>query len=103
MRAPTLTRGKAPSPWSYATTSSLPSGITNTDGVTGTASPRYNMILPTVWGIHQTLSLGYDFKTTNNDILFGGVSVFPSTSEVDQFVATYSGGLADPTARRTRQ
>ncbi|HWD57328.1 MAG TPA: ShlB/FhaC/HecB family hemolysin secretion/activation protein [Stellaceae bacterium] len=81
---------------SYATTNSLPSGITNTTGITGTASPRYNMLLPTVWGIRQTLSLGYDFKTTNNNILFGGVSVFPSTSEVDQFSATYSGGLADP-------
>ena len=81
---------------SYATTSSLPSGITNTTGVTGTASPRYNMPLPTVWGIRQSLSLGYDFKTTNNNILFGGVSVFPSTSEVDQFSATYSAGLADP-------
>lgn len=81
---------------SYATTNSLPSGITNTSGVTGTASPRYNMLLPTIWGIRQSLSLGYDFKTTNNDILFGGISVFPSTSEVDQFSATYSGGLADP-------
>lgn len=81
---------------SYATTSSLPSGITNTTGVTGTASPRYNMLLPKMWGITQALSFGYDFKTTNNDILFGGVSVFPSTSEVDQFSATYNGGLADP-------
>lgn len=81
---------------SYATTNSLPSGIINTTGVTGTASPRYNMLLPTVWGIRQSLSLGYDFKTTNNNILFGGVSVFPSTSEVDQFSATYSAGLADP-------
>jgi hemolysin activation/secretion protein len=81
---------------SYATTNSLPSGITNTTGVTGIASPRYNMLLPTVWGIRQSLSLGYDFKTTNNNILFGGVDVFPSTSEIDQFSATYSGGLADP-------
>ena len=81
---------------SYATTNSLPSGIVNTTGVTGTASPRYNMLLPTVWGIRQTLSLGYDFKSTNNNVLFGGISVFPSTSEVDQFSATYSGGLADP-------
>jgi hemolysin activation/secretion protein len=81
---------------SYATTQSIASGISNTDGVTGTASLRYNRLLPTLWGIQQTLSLGYDFKTTNNDILFGGVSVFPSTSEIDQFLGIYSGQLADP-------
>jgi len=46
--------------------------------------------------VQQTLSFGYDFKSTNNDILFGGISVFPSTSEIDQFVAVYSGQLTDP-------
>lgn len=81
---------------SYATTHSIASGITSTAGVTGTASPRYNMLLPNLWGVTQTLSLGYDFKSTNNNILFGGISVFPSTSEIDQFVGVYSGQRADP-------
>jgi len=81
---------------SYATTQSIASGETNTDGITGTASARYNMLLPPVWDITQTLSLGYDFKSTNNDILFGGSSVFPTTTEIDQFLAVYSGQRADP-------
>ncbi|HEX3883080.1 MAG TPA: ShlB/FhaC/HecB family hemolysin secretion/activation protein [Stellaceae bacterium] len=81
---------------SYATTNSLPSGITNTTGVTGTASLRYTRQLPGTQDFQQHLALGYDFKSTNNNILFGGVSVFPSTSEIDQFVLQYSGALTDP-------
>lgn len=80
----------------YATTRTIATGPSNTTGVTGTVSPRYNMILPTVWGIHQIFSIGFDYKSTNNNILFGGVNVFPTTSQVDQFVAVYSGNLADP-------
>ena len=79
----------------YATTRTIANGPSNTTGVTGTLSPRYNVILPAMFGVHQTFSIGYDYKSTNNNILFGGVNVFPSTSQIDQFSAIYSGNLAD--------
>lgn len=46
--------------------------------------------------IKQTLGLGYDFKTTNNNLAFGGAQVFQATAQVDQFPVFYSMSEQDP-------
>jgi hemolysin activation/secretion protein len=74
--------------------------LVETAGHNDYASLRYQHALPGfavrgVGALTQTLTLGYDFKSTNNNILFGGISVFPSTTEVDQFLAIYGASLPD--------
>jgi hemolysin activation/secretion protein len=64
------------------------------------ASLRYQRGLPVYqipgFGpLTQTITVGYDFKSTNNNILFGGLSVFPSTTEIDQFLGIYGATLPD--------
>ena len=76
------------------------STLITTAGHNDYASLRYQHPLPGVqvpgMGVLQhSLSAGYDFKSTNNNILFGGVSVFPSTTEVDQFLGLYNATLPD--------
>jgi hemolysin activation/secretion protein len=41
------------------------------------------------------IQIGYDFKTTNNDLAFGGTRVFANTVEVDQFPLIYDGTETD--------
>ncbi len=56
----------------------------------------YKMYPPKLLGKHrQNLSLGWDFKRTNTDILFGGNSVSATTAEVFQFRIDYDVTLAD--------
>ena len=54
-------------------------------GVSGQASIRYTHVLPRTADFVQSLQAGYDFKTTNNDLDFGGISVSSSSLEIDQF------------------
>lgn len=71
-------------------------------GVSGQASFRYMLRLPRdpfkggiplLKGLSQDLQFGYDFKTSNNDLSFGGVGVSNVTTEVDQFPITYNASL----------
>ncbi len=64
-------------------------------GLSGQASIRYTHALPRTVNFVQSLQAGYDFKTTNNDLAFGGVSVFGSALEIDQFPVSYSANLTD--------
>lgn len=66
----------------------------STTGRSESLSLRYAIPLP-AHVLTQNLTFGFDFKSTNNDILFGGMSVFPTTTEVDQFVASYGGQWTD--------
>lgn len=59
-------------------------------GHSGQASIRYIHILPVAElsphvSLATNLQIGYDFKTSNNNLEFGGVRVFDGTAEVDQF------------------
>ena len=54
-------------------------------------SGRYILQLPAEDNAKQQLSFGYDFKRTNNDLLFGGVNVSGSATEIHQGVIEYSG------------
>jgi hypothetical protein len=61
----------------------------STSGHAAIVSLRYSIALPAAADFIHHIDLGYDFKTTNADILSGGNSVFPTTSELDQFVIAY--------------
>lgn len=76
------------------------STLFTTAGHNDYASLRYQHGLPIYQiagfgSLTQTLTVGYDFKSTNNNILFGGLSVFPSTTEIDQFLGIYGATLPD--------
>ena len=64
------------------------------------ASVYYKQELPlvSVNGIilKQTAGLGYDLKTTNNNLAFGGVQVFSGTAQIDQLPVFYKISEADP-------
>jgi hemolysin activation/secretion protein len=70
-------------------------------GVAGQASFRYIANLPAVElsflgpGVlaNHDLQAGFDYKTTNNDLSFGGEEVSNVTAEVDQFPVTYDLGF----------
>lgn len=39
------------------------------------------------------LTLGFDFKNTNNNLVFGGTHIFDTSLDVSQFVLSYSGAI----------
>jgi hemolysin activation/secretion protein len=71
------------------------SGGFSVDGRATILSFRYSLSLPSSPSLLHHIDLGYDFKSTNNNVLAGGSSVFPTTSELDQFVVGYSARHAD--------
>jgi hemolysin activation/secretion protein len=71
-------------------------------GISGQASFRYVVTfpkssvlqrIPGFQGMNQELQFGYDFKTSNNNLSFGGVEVSNVTTEIDQFPITYEASL----------
>jgi hemolysin activation/secretion protein len=56
---------------------------------------RYEAPLPDLRGYKHSLAAGFDFKRSNNDLAFGGTQVFGGPTDVDQWSASYSGGLRD--------
>lgn len=73
-----------------------PGSLVTAGGLTRIAALNYQHALTPRRGMTHSVSLGYDFKRTNNDILFGGQSVFNSTSEINQVSLTYSANRPDP-------
>jgi hemolysin activation/secretion protein len=65
-------------------------------GKTVDVSFRYSISMPGSADFVEHLDLGYDFKTTNNNVLSGGTVVFPTTSALDQFVLAYNVRRNDP-------
>jgi hemolysin activation/secretion protein len=72
-------------------------------GIIGQASLRYSILLPSIGNdpvhqvpiLSQTLQFGFDFKSTNNNLLFGGTQVSNTTTEIDQFPIVYNAALND--------
>jgi hemolysin activation/secretion protein len=64
-------------------------------GLNGQASLRYIHNLPRTETFTESLQAGYDFKTTNNNLDFGGTAVSANAVEIDQFPVSYSAGLKD--------
>ena len=72
----------------------------NEDGNSGQASLRYVHSFPAfalAKGVDfsHDIQVGYDFKTTNNNLEFGGFQVFASAVEVDQFPIVYEATETD--------
>lgn len=77
-------------------------------GHSGQASIRYVHDLPALtFGprtrMTEDVQIGFDFKTTNNTLEFGGLRVFDSLAEVDQFPIIYNALLNDPYGQTTFQ
>lgn len=65
------------------------------DGESWQVGARYTIPLPN-WGrLKHELALGYDFKFTNNNLLFGGLRVFETPVEISQFSLAYNASLKD--------
>ncbi len=69
-------------------------------GTSGQASLRYSHRLPRFAfandiGLTEDIQVGFDFKTTNNNLEFGGLSQFASAVEVDQFPIIYEATETD--------
>jgi hemolysin activation/secretion protein len=65
------------------------SNFSSLNGRTEIVSWRYSMALPRTPDFVQRIEFGYDFKSTNTNVLSGGASVFPTTSELNQFSISY--------------
>ena len=67
------------------------------DATSWQASLRYNIPLPKIRSYRHSLSLGFDFKTFNNDLIFLGIPGTGGTTDVDiaQFAAQYQGSMPD--------
>lgn len=61
-------------------------------GHSGQASIRY---VHKVNAINGDVQIGYDFKTTNSNLEFGGYRIFNSTAEIDQFPVIVEGNEYD--------
>ncbi|MGX1197342.1 hemolysin activation/secretion protein [Parvibaculum sp. MBR-TMA-1.3b-4.2] len=59
------------------------------------ASLRYRHDLPSLDWVNQSVMAGFDYKSSNNDLAFGGVQIFASRTEVDQFLLGYDLTAAD--------
>ncbi len=64
-------------------------------GRSSQASARYTVPLPEVWNVAHQIQAGFDWKRTNNNLEFGGVSVLNTAADVAQWVAAYSASRPD--------
>jgi hemolysin activation/secretion protein len=64
-------------------------------GHSGQASIRYVIELPATRSFTEDLQIGYDFKTTDNNLDFFGFNIFSGEAELDQFPLIYDGTLSD--------
>ncbi len=58
-------------------------------------SLRYEKSLPAIWNISQQLQVGFDYKRTDNNLAFGGTSIFATATNVEQFLLIYGATLND--------
>ena len=95
---------KAPLPWRHtaslfgAYVKSDPDPTTagfNLDGENYQLGFRYSIPLTKFNNLNHELTLGYDFKRSNNNLDFGGLSVFSTFTNVSQFSFAYNGSVKD--------
>ena len=56
---------------------------------------RYNIPLTKYKKLNHEVALGYDFKRSNNNLEFGGLSVFSTFTNISQFSVAYNGSVSD--------
>jgi hemolysin activation/secretion protein len=62
-------------------------------GISWQVDTRYRIPFFIDPAIMQTLVIGYDFKETNNDLLFNGAKTFSANADINQFMFGYELGL----------
>jgi hemolysin activation/secretion protein len=72
----------------------LPEGF-DSSGESWQVGGRYVIPLPSVKRIKHELSLGYDFKFTDNNVQFGGEEVFDTPVEISEFNLSYNALRSD--------
>ncbi len=72
-----------------------PGGVIATTGLTEQASLRLTHDLPDYGALQVSLTGGYDYKTTNNNVAFGGTIVSATFADVSQFVVGALASRAD--------
>jgi hemolysin activation/secretion protein len=70
-------------------------------GVNYQLSGRYVHLLPSTSLFTQQVQFGFDFKSSNNNLEFGGTQVLNVTTFIDQFLITYDGTLKDSLGQTT--
>ena len=60
---------------------------------------RYTVPLPDLGKYKHEVTLGYDFKYTDNNLQFGGQQVFDTPIDISQFSLAYSASLPDKIGR----
>lgn len=58
-------------------------------------SARYEVPLPALRGWRHSVTGGFDYKRTNNNLTFGGVSVFAAATDVAQWLLAYAARATD--------
>ncbi len=92
-----------PLPWrhqltffgSYANSSANLGPDLSTGGVNWQISGRYEIPLPSTDKFTESVTAGFDFKRSNNDLIFGVATVSNVFTDVDQFVLGYQASLVD--------
>ena len=74
----------------YVTSHSSPDANIDTNGESGQLAAYYMTQLPRFAGIAQDVKAGIEFKSSNNDLEFGGTTVSDTTTEIYQAVFGYS-------------
>ena len=64
-------------------------------GISRQASVRYTRVLPRTAAFTQAVEAGFDFKSTNNNLDFGGTTISHNAVDVDQFPVGYAANLVD--------
>lgn len=70
-------------------------------GETWELGARYTIPLRPIGRLTHEASLGYDFKSTDNNLQFGGLEVFDTAVEISQFSAAYQASLPYKLGRTT--
>jgi hemolysin activation/secretion protein len=63
----------------------------------------YTIPLPSLQGMKHEVSLGLEFKQSNNNLLFGGTNIFASDTEIFQFRLSYQARKFDSSGTTTAQ
>jgi hemolysin activation/secretion protein len=70
-------------------------------GVNGVAGIRYEVALPSTQNFDERVQIGYEFKTSNNDLAFGGYTISDVTTNIHQFLLDYTATLRDDYGQAT--
>jgi hemolysin activation/secretion protein len=97
-----------PLPWrdtllmfgSFANEAPNTGSVFSEKGTSGQASFRYTHPLPRLgfgpaMELTHSVQVGYDYKTSNNNLEFGGTQVFASNAAISQFPLVYDAHLTD--------